>query len=122
MLTINLQNVEELIFKNQEIKQLFPELRQIFDKWLLSYRSPALSNMRKLAMIELLNAFDIARIEKLSKHLKDMIFVESLDTNMVKNLEFYVNSPMEETLTRHQNYGNMAISRNANQVYISLWR
>ena len=122
MININPQNVEELIFKNSEIKSLLPDLRHIFDKWLLSYRFPALNNMRKQALIELLNSLNATHLEKLAKVLGDMILVNGLDNHIIKNFRVPLNSPISKELTKHRSYDNIAISRNANNVYISIWR
>lgn len=119
MITINLKNIEELIFKNYAVKTGFPELKHIFDKWFLSYRSPSFANMKKMAMIEMLNAIDT---EKLSNYFNDKIIIETLDTNIVKNLEFNINDPIEQQLTKYSSYNNMTISRNSEKIYLTLWR
>lgn len=122
MIKINLQNVEELLFKNSEIKNALPELRHIFDKWLLSYRLPTLSNMRKEALIEMLNSIDAVHLEKIANQLGDMIFIEQLDYSIIKNLEFSIKDSIGLELTKYESFNNIAISRNASQVYITIWR
>ena len=119
MFTINIQNVETILFKNQEVKFVLLDLRYIFDKWLLSYRSPALSQMRKQSLIEILNALDGTHIEKLAKLFGNMVFVEKLDHCLVKNLDLSITDTLENALT---NYNNIAISRNADKLYITLVR
>lgn len=118
MITINLQNIEDLLFRNQEIKQLFPDLRHIFDQWLLSYRIPALRNMRKQAVIDLLNSLNGNHIEKLSEILKDMVFVEPLNNKLVKHFSFSINDCIPDELK----FDNLAITRKYDQVYITTWR
>src|SRR5580658_867759 len=122
MIKINLQNIEELVFKNEKIRQLFPELRHIFDKWLLSYRTPAFFNMKKMALLELLNTLDSSNLEKLAKYFNDMVFIENLDTNIVKNLTFPINHNIEQELTKYIHYANMTVSRNSNTISLTLWR
>jgi hypothetical protein len=122
MIKINLHNIEDLVFKNEKIRQLFPELRHIFDKWLLSYRTPAFFNMKKMALAELLSALDPLDLEKLAEYFNDMVFIENLDTNIVKNLTFPINHDIEQELTKYVHYANMTVSRNANVVNLTLWR
>jgi hypothetical protein len=122
MIKINLQNIEELIFKNEKTRQLFPDLRHIFDKWLLSYRTPAFFNMKKIALIELLNALDSIKLEKLAEYFNDVVFIENLDTNIVKNLVFPINHNIEQELTKYKHYANIALNRNADSIKITLWR
>ena len=121
MININLQNIEALLFKNPKIKPLLPDLTNIFDQWLLSYRIPTLYPMRKQAMIDLLNSLDGTHIEKLARLFGDMIFVEKLDYHIVKNLSFSICDSIEE-LNEYESYNNIAISRNADKLYMSLWR
>jgi hypothetical protein len=122
MIQINIKNIEELIFKNNQAKGLLPELRHIFDQWFLSYRIPALNTMRKQAKIDLLNSLNGEQIEKLARLFDDLVFVDKLDYHVVKNLSFPIDSPIERELTNYESYSNIAISRNEDQLYITMWR
>jgi len=122
MIKINLRNIEELLFKNNQIKSILPELRHLFDQWLLSCRFPALDTMRKQALFDLLNSLEGIHIEKLAKLFNDIVFVDKLDNRLVKNLIFSIDEFSNEKLTGFDSYVNMSISRNANQCYITLWR
>lgn len=121
MININIKNIEELILKNPKAKSLFPELRHLFDQWLLSYRFPALDTMRKQAIMDLLNTLDGTHIEKLARLLGDMVFIEKLDYHIVKNINLSIDS-IERELTNYDSYTNIALSRNADQIYITMWR
>ena len=105
----------------EKIRQLFPDLRHIFDKWLLSYRTPAFFNMKKMALVELLNSLE-SKLERLAEFFNDTVFIETLDTNIVKNLTFSINDDIEQELTNYKNYANIAVSRNANTINLTLWR
>lgn len=125
MININLKNIEELVFKNPKAKSLFPDLRHLFEQWLLSYRFLALDTMRKQTIIDLLNALDGPHVEKLARLFGDMVSVEKLDYHIVTN----VNCPttntsesIERELTKYGSYTNIALSRSANQMYITMWR
>jgi hypothetical protein len=123
MININIKNIEELILKNSKTTPLFPELRHLFDKWLLSYRIPALSDMRKQTIIDLLNSLDGSHVEKLARLFGDVVFIEKLDHHIVRNLDFPTDSNIiERELTKYESYTNIALSRNADQVYITMWR
>lgn len=122
MLNINLQNIETLLFKNPKVKTELPELRHIFDQWLLSYRFPALTKMRKQALLDLLNTLDGTHVEKLARLFNHMVFIERLDHHIVKNLEFPLMSSLESALTECEGYNNIAINRSADKLYITLVR
>jgi len=123
MININIRNIEELILKNSKITSQLPDLRHLFDKWLLSYRIPALSNMRKEALMDLLNSLDGSHVEKLARLIGDMVFIEKLDHHIVRNLDFSTDSDtIERELTKYESYTNIALSRSADQIYITMWR
>lgn len=122
MIKINLRNIEELLFKNNQVKSILPELRHLFDQWLLSYRFPALDTMRKQALFDLLNSLDGTHVERLAKLFNDMVFVDKLDNHFVKNLNFPLDTSIERELTNYDSYVNIAISRNADQCYVTMWR
>jgi len=123
MIKINIKNIEQLVLQDVKVRDTLPEFRHLFDQWLLSYRIPALSNMKKQAMLDLLNSLDGAHLEKLARFFNDMVFVEKLDYHIVKNLEFFIDeTTIERDLTNYGSYNNIAISRNANYCYITLWR
>lgn len=123
MININLKNIEELILKNPKAKSLFPDLRHLFDQWLLSYRFSALDTMRKQAMIDLLDSFDGTHVEKLASLFGDMVFIEKLDHHIVRNVSFSIDgNTIERELTKYGSYTNIALSRSADQVYITMWR
>lgn len=100
-----------------------PDLRHLFDKWLLSYRIPALSDMRKEAIMDLLNSLDGSHVEKLARLIGDIVFIEKLDHHIVRNLDFSTDSDtIERELTKYESYTNIALSRSADQIYITMWR
>jgi hypothetical protein len=123
MIYLNIGNIEELILKNSKVTSAFPELRHLFDKWLLSYRIPALSSMRKQTLMDYLNSLDGSHVEKLARLFGDMVFIEKLDHHIVRNLDFSTESDtIEIELTKYESYTNIALSRSANQIYITMWR
>jgi hypothetical protein len=122
MLNINLQNVEELLFKNSKVRESLPEFKHIFDNWFLSYRVSSLKSLRKQALVDLINSLDGTHIEKLARIFGDMIFLEKIDYHIIKNLEFSINDSIEEELKKYKSYNYINVSRNADKLYIMLWR
>ena len=120
MININLQNAEELILKDKELRNLLPELRNIFDKWLLSYRLPGFVSMRKEAILELLNAIKDNHLSIIEQYFKNSIAIERIDYKIVRNLEFKVDDNFCEMPL--DLFDNFTITRNADKIYISTWR
>jgi hypothetical protein len=121
MVKINLQNVEELLFKNADVVNTLHDLRHIFDKWLMGYRLPLMSSFRLQAKIDLLNYIDDTHIEKLAKIFNDIVFVEKLNYHIVKNLYFSLDYPIENELVNHSLY-EIALYRTKDEIYLTLWR
>jgi len=122
MIVINLQNIETILFKNPEVKIILSDLRYIFDQWLLSYRLPALTRMRKQSLIDLLNILDGTHIEKLAKLFKNVVFIEKVQHRLVKNLDLPIMDSVENVLAECNGYKNIAISRNADKLSITFIR
>jgi len=122
MININLQNVEELLLKNHEVMNTLHDLRHVFDKWLMGYRLPLMSSLRLQAKIDLLNYIDDTHIEKLAKIFNDLVFVEKLSYHLVENLYFSLDYPIENELANHNLFYGMALYRNKDKCYLTLWR
>lgn len=120
MIKINLHNIEELILKNKELRSLMPELRHIFDKWLLSYRIPGFSSLRQESMVELLNSLK-GHLDLLEQHFENSVSISEMDHKIVKNLEFSIDDVFGG-LSENVLFDNFTISRNASKIYISTWR
>lgn len=121
MLTINLGNIEELLFYDKKVQKLLPEFSDLFGQWILAKQAPALRTMGKRAIINLLNGLEESHITILSRHFGQQVIVETLDYRIVKNCMF----PLEEAergLNTEGGFSNLALHRDGNHLYISSWR
>lgn len=120
MIVINIKNIEELILRNSKIKEFLPDLRHIFDQWLLSVRIPFLRTTKLKSSIDLLNSLNSNHIKLLEDYFQDTIILDRLDYHIVKNVNLNLDSIKSKDLDF--DFGQFAISRNADQLYISFWR
>lgn len=117
---INLKNIEELIFFNKEIQQLFPEFRHLFDQWQLGQRIPGMKTLGQRSILELLDSLDYDKISKLEKYFEDLVIVEKMDHKLVSNYEWNLDEDNE--LCEFLGFREFCLSRNANKIKISFWR
>ena len=120
MLTINLQNIEDLIFLDKKLQSQLPEFRHMFEQWKLAQYTSALRPMGKRAMLDLLNSLDNQNA-LLSRYFGTSVTIDKLDYHLVKNCDF----PLEEIETeidKLEGYANFSIYRDKDHIYISFWR
>jgi len=113
-----MNNVETLILKNKEIHNLLPDLKYIFDQWLMSYRLPFLRNLRQQAKLDLINYLSEKEIKILEAYFKETIAINKLDYNLVKNITI----DLGQNLSDFDGFNNFTLSRDSDKIYITFWR
>ncbi len=121
ILTINLQNVEELVFYNKAVQQVLPEFYNTFQSWNLGKRLSALRHLCKKAVFDFLDQLSDEHIAKLEEYFAIGIKVVKTDPNLVKNVKFDLDCSQCE-LNELELYENWFVWRDANELYISSWR
>lgn len=122
MVLLNLQNIEELIFLDSTVRTLLPDLRHIFDQWLLSKRVPTLRSLRLRSLMDMLNSLKNEHVRKLEEYFQDSLALDKLDYHIVRNATLSLCFNADKELSDYVGYGNFTISRDAEQIYISFWR
>jgi hypothetical protein len=117
MLTLNLQNVEELIFYDKKAQSLLPEFKHLFDSWSLAKRYPALRNLGRRSISDLLKHLTETHVQLLAKYFGDEVSVDDLDYHIVKNYNFNINA-----VDLQDSFPNLVLYRRGDQLYISTWR
>lgn len=120
MISLNLNNVEKLVFESGLIKE-FPEFKHQYDQWKLSKMSPSLRQLGKRTLIDFVNCLKDEHISILEKHFKTSITIDKLDYHIVKNYDFST-SRLEIDLNDIQGLENFTTYTNGYQTYISFWR
>lgn len=122
MVLINLQNIEELIFLDNMVRTLLPDLRHIFDQWLLSKRVPTLRSLRLRSLMDMLNSLTNEHIRKLEEYYQDSLALDKIDYHIVRNVTLPLSFNADKELSDFVGYSNFIIGRDEEQVYISFWR
>lgn len=122
MLIVNLQNVEDLIFRDAKVRSLLPDLRHIFDQWLLAQRIPYLRSIRSRSLMDFLNNLGDEHVAILEEHFQDSVVLAKIDYHIVRNLTAPILEFEKELNRLDSNFQNLAISRDKEFIYLSMWR
>lgn len=118
---INIQNIEEIIFYNQQIWNLIPDLNKYHEQWALSQRASGLKELGKRTIIEFMNSLQMEHIQKLEKYFHENIELERIDIKVL-NCVYFDKNDLEQNLCKYDNYKDFFISRNKDQVCVCFWR
>lgn len=121
MVQINIQNIEEIIFYNQQVWNLIPDMKNYYQQWSMSQRVAGLKELGKRTIIEFMQALTESHLKKLEEYFQETILVQKIDTRILVSLSFDKND-LEQNLCKYDNYKDFFISRNKDQVNICFWR
>jgi hypothetical protein len=118
---LNFKNVEEFIFKNNQIKQSLPHLKHIFDNWNFGYKFISMKFVRKQAVFDLLRYLSKDDMKIISKILNDeVIFTEDI-SKTIFNIKTTTDL-LEKDLPDDFNLIDLSIYRKGNNIGVTLWK
>ena len=120
MANLNIKNAEELIFYNKILRSKLPDFENLFSTWDRSIVNKDRA-IQKRAIIDFLSSITQKHIQVLKGYFNEEVKVDSIDCHMVKSFKFPI-SGAECGLCGMAGYANFAITRDADQLYISYWR
>jgi len=119
VINLTFQNIEELIFFDNKVQQLFPEFSFIFNKWILGTRS-GMKSMAKDALFDFINIISNDQLDKISDYWGLPVSLQRIDSSIVKNI--IVNKEnLQDKLCELDDW-NVSIARKDDQMYLSCWR
>ena len=121
MLALNLNNIEEIIFRNKAIQGRMPEFKSYFAQWNMSRQHAYLKAIGKQAAIDLLNALNDHHITVLEKHFGMTVTIDKLNNRAINNCKFKIDEA-EQELNKLNEMAQVSAYRKGDQLYISLWR
>jgi hypothetical protein len=122
MISINLMNVESLIFSDKKVQALLPEFQNTFQRWEFA-KVQGLSFLVQNTTLEFLNLLAEPHIQRLEAHFNTQVTIDKIDPCIVKNLDIPI-SKTEDVLCDIDatEYKGFALHRKEDQLYISFWR
>lgn len=120
MISLNVGNVEDLIFLKSDARQLLPEFQQIFDQWKFAM-TVSLRSLRIKSALDFLNSINETHMETLKLIVGDEIRIDKLNYNLTEDLTTSI-TELEDKLNQRDRLDNFVCFREGDQVYISFWR
>lgn len=118
---INLKNIEELIFYDKKIQEMFPEMKHYFDQWSLGQRIPGLKTLAKRSVLDCLNSLNQKHVSKLEEYFNDTIILDKIDNRIIVNFDSH-NFDLDKDLCQFSGYKDFCLSRNGEKIVATFWR
>jgi hypothetical protein len=120
---VNIYNVDETIFLDKQIQKELSHLKPLFDQWLLGTKVPALRFLAQKSRLEMLEQLDTESNRAiLTNYFNESTSVQPMDYRIVKHYKIPV-SETEKTLNAMTGeVKNFSAARDAEYVYLSVWR
>lgn len=124
MPVLNFQNVEKLIFHNEEINFNLPrELHNYVYTWQMARKASFLRQTAKKAVFDFLNALTEEHLDLLSELFEEPTSVEKIDYKTVRNYKIPISKfDICEKLCEIEGYNYFTTWRDSDYLYISMWR
>lgn len=118
-MVIDFYNIDQVIFDNQEIRDILTSQSSIFESY---YANKSLGNLNKIKKlkIDLLNILNKKDIENLSKYFNEPIFLKKINNNIVFNSVFDFDDCLE--LNELNSYKYFCLYRNNKSIFLTFWR
>lgn len=114
---INIENVEELVFLDSELRSKLPDMELTFRQWRMG-RIHGLKSLVRQAVFDFLRNLKVTQLKVLEDYFGEDIVINNVDYSLVKNIEFEMN----DVFIPVQGYSGLATYREGTQIYISFWR
>jgi len=121
MLSLNITNIEKLIFHDQKVRSLFPEFQSLFKQWQFA-KIHDLRSIQQQCLLNFLNSVNNDHISTLKEHFECEVTLTKINNQIVENKTIPI-SDLENVLRDIEGeYQDFAVYRDKDQIYISFWR
>lgn len=126
MIVINIKNVEEKVFENNEIWKNLYDIKHLKDQWNLSKATPVLRYLGKKSILDFLNGVKQKHIDVLSNFFQEEVTVEKFDYHSIKNFTFSNDQKIDEELNlmeyKNELYSYFSTYKDKDNFYVTFWR
>jgi len=120
MLSINIDNIEDLVFFDEKLHSKLPDFEFLFRQWKLG-KMYGLRSLIRQSLFDFLNRTNNEHIKILEEYLgQDIVIENNLDYHIVRNIKVSVEDP--EAICEISGYNGFSTYRKGNQLYVSFWR
>lgn len=119
---INFKNIEELIFKNKNIREKFPEFKAYFQQWDFSKQYSTFKSLGKQAVLDLMNKLNDRHVAILEDFFNQKVTISKIDNWIVKEFVFQVDELEIQLNELKEISSQLSLYREGDQVYLTVWR
>lgn len=121
MIFLNLNNVEEIVFKDKNLRLKLFEYKYLFDSYDLAMFSPSLKSLGMRCLNEFIKKCNNKNLQTLKEHLNDDVEIVRLNLDPVLMFESNIDD-LELILSNDYNCSDICIYRKENQIRGMLWK
>jgi hypothetical protein len=122
VISINLNNIEELVCYNTSVRNALPEFKPLFDQWKFSKMTPGFKSLGQRLLLELLSKITPEHVSIIEDRIGQRIFLEkSPEWRSVRLLDFSLEEA-ENRLNELNPFAELAVHRDGERVYICFWK
>lgn len=116
-----MQNIEELIFYDQNIKKILPEFADLFNQWAFAKSTNGFRQLAKRTASDLLTALQQEQLNLLSQYFGEKITIDKLDYHTLINASFDLED-IELKLNEFDDFNFSIFRDNKEKLHITFWR
>lgn len=121
MIYLDLNNVEDIVFKNKELRLKFPHFKYLFDSYDLGMLSISLKSLAMRCLNDFIKKCTSDDVKKLEDFLKEKIEISKLNVDPVVLFKGTLED-LEFNLPEDYNCIDVCLYRNKNEIKGVLWK
>jgi len=118
---LNLNNVEEVIFRDKKLQNLLPEFKDLFNQWKFAMTTPGFGALAKRTRMDFLNKLTPEHLNILQRYFGSQVLVDKMNYHTILNYHFNLEE-VDTELNRVEGFQNFSVFRDETHLYISFWR
>jgi hypothetical protein len=122
---IDIYNIDQLIFQDKRLNKELSHFKALFDQWTLGIRIPALRFLAQKSRLELLENLNTPTNKAiLEKYFNEKVDVQTIDYHIAQHHKVPIREAevILNTMDNDWETNNVSVSRDAEYLYISIWR
>jgi hypothetical protein len=115
---LDFYNVEDLVFKNYDIRSLLVDYSDFFSKWNFYRIIGDVSKIKQLK-IDFLQKLSEKDILELKKFFNEDIFIKKLDNKIIRNISFDLENL---NFNKDFDFKDFCIYRDDKKIFLTFWK
>lgn len=118
---INLSNIEEIIFRDENVWKKMPRLLKYRDNWRVSQITPGLRQMAKRAFVDCINDIGESEIASLTEYFGEQVFLERISDKSTATVSG-MHAQLPGRLCEIDGFSDYCVTSDGDSVSVTFWR